>query len=152
MELMMMSITMNEKSMMKELLPLLTESEKYVSVSWATLSRTTPKLYAFILGDAPSTTGNLNNYCYVGITKSFLNIVLLNPLDVTRVTGKFHIPLTQIKNIAIKNNFLRCTITFFFENENFTMSWLNGSGGTGIKSQKQYIQRMIKFLSKYYSI
>ena len=82
----------------------------------------------------------------------FLNIVFLNPLDVTRVTGKFHIPLTQIKNITIKNNFLRCTITFFFENENFTMSWLNGSGGTGIKAQKQYIQRMIKFLSKYYSI
>lgn len=143
-----MPITMNEKSMMEELLPLLTDGEKYISMSWATLSRKTPKLNTFLMEGISSKPGSSSSYCYIGITKSFLNIVCLNPLDVTRVTGKYHIPWSQIKKVSIKNNLLRCTIIFFFENEDFSINWLNSSGGTGIKTQRKLVQRMINFLSK----
>lgn len=147
-----MAITLNEKSMMEELKSLLQEDEKYVSVSWATLSNRTPKLSEFMQEGELNKIGSSNIYSYVGVTKTSLNIVTLNPLDVTRVTGRFKIPLHGIQNISIKNNLLRCSITFFFGKENITINWLKGAGGTGIKNQRNYVQRFVDFLNKQYTI
>ncbi len=147
-----MPLTINETSMIKELNSILIEDDKYISISWATLARTTPKLSQYFKEGNLSKIGNLNIYCYVGITKSHLNIVTLNALDVTRPTGKLSIPLYDIKNISIKNSFLKCSISFLFNNESFIIHWIKYSGGTGIKKQKYYVQQFINFLTKRYSV
>lgn len=146
-----MPLTMNTQSMFDELHLLLLENEKYISVSWATLTGRTPKLKTYLKQGDFSKIGASNIYAYAGVTKTSLNIITLNSIDPTRTTGAFRIPLKDIKNITMKNNILKCSITFEFENESFSIHWLKGSGGTNIKNQRKYVEKIILYLSNYYN-
>lgn len=136
-----MALTMNVESMHHELSKMLTEHETYLASAWASIVTNTPKLMHYaIQQDKPSKIGSSNIYCYIGLTKEHLNIVTLHSLDVTRVTGYFHIPLCDIQSTEVKNGLLKSSATLNFKGEKLKLFWINQASGTNLKNQRKQVK------------
>jgi hypothetical protein len=146
-----MSLSLSTESRNAELKKLLAADEKYGARTWATLRSWSPILEKYEVIRSDKKIGMSNIYCYVGCTKKHLNIVTLNPLDVTRTTAGFSIPLTDVTSASIKKGLLRCSIQFRFEKESLSFDWSNGAAGTDMKDQKKNLDAMIHFISNRFA-
>lgn len=141
-----MPLTMNEQSKNNELKHLLLENETYISRTWASLVSSTPRLLTYCVDDnMHPKIGSSNIYCYIGLSNTFLGIITLHSLDVTKVTGRFRIPLDEIKNIELKNGIMKCSATIEFENERFKLLWINEALGTDMKQQRKNIKAFCEY-------
>ena len=144
-----MALTMNEDSMKTELKKLLQENEKYVAWTWACITPSTPKLLSYTVGEKKRPNiGSGTIYCYVGLTKTYLNIVTLHSLDVTRVTAAFHIPLEDIQEASAKYGLLKSSAMLDFGNEKVKLLWMNEAAGTGMKQQRKHVKKLCECLNR----
>lgn len=143
-----MAFTMNKESMNTELNEMLQENEKYKAQTWASIVTSTPKLLSYTTSqDKRPKIGATNIYCYVGLTNKNVNIVTLNSLDVTRVTGKFRIPIEDIQQFTYKNGILKCSAEINFGKEEIKVLWVNQPAGTDIKNQRKNVKVICEFIS-----
>lgn len=143
-----MALTMNEKSMDVELQKLLHENEKLKARAWACILTSTPKLLSYSTNDKRVKIGASTIYCYVGLSDTFLHLVTLNSLDVTKVTGNFRIPLEDIKQTTIKNGLLKSSATIDFGKEKIKILWVNQAAGTDMKNQRKNVKIICDSLRK----
>ena len=142
-----MAITMNETSKLEELQKLLIDEETYIATTWASIQTYTPKLLTFSTTEKKPNIGFQHIYCYAGVTKNALNIVTLHSLDVTRVTGTFHIPLVEMKDIEIHQGVLKSSVTLNFGNEKLKLLWVNETLGMDIKNQRKQVKLLCEHIS-----
>lgn len=148
-----MALTMNEESMHHELNTLLDEGELYKACTWASILTSTPKLHTYAKQQSKrAKIGSSNIYCYIGLTSTRFNIITLNSLDVTRVTGRFSIPLEEIHHVTMKNGVLKCVATFDFGNENIKVLWVNQAAGTNITKQRMNVTILCDYFRTLYGI
>lgn len=140
-----MPLTINEESKNEYLHDMLEEDEKYIGKTWATIARYTPILKTYSLTSTVN-IGFSNIYCYVGISKKNIHIVTLHAADVTRITGRFTIPLSDIQSVDIKQGLLKSSALLHFQNEQIKINWILSSTGTSIKNQKQYVKKTCDYL------
>lgn len=142
-----MALTMNKESMNSELNKLLTGDERYKAKTWATIQTSTPKLLTYCTeqGKRPK-IGSSHIYCYVGLTESFLNIVTLLSLDVTKTTGSFRIPLKDIEKADVKSGLLKCSAVLDFGQEKIKILWVNQASGTDLKEQRKNVKVICDYL------
>ncbi|MEG0329601.1 MAG: hypothetical protein RR602_00540 [Longicatena sp.] len=149
-----MPITMNEKSKNLELNQLLSPTESYLASAWASIPNSTPILHSFAYQNSEKhdKIGSSNIYCYIGLTDKNLNIVTLNSLDVTRVTGRFSIPLEKIAHVAVKKGILKSSAILDFGNEKIKIFWSNQNAGTDMKDQRKNVKIICDHLMGIYEI
>lgn len=88
----------------------------------------------------------INSYAYFGLTENTINLVALNPLDVTKVTGLFSIPRNQITKIDIQKKSLSYIVVFHLGTEIIRTKMNLVAVGTNIKNQRKNVESFIRNL------
>ena len=88
----------------------------------------------------------INSNAYLGLTEKAINLVALNPLDVTKIIGLFSIPRDQITKIDIQKKSFSYIVIFHLGTEIIRTKMNLVAIGTNIKDQRRNVENFIKYL------
>ncbi len=145
-----MSLTMSTAVREESLNSMLEDGEHYEGKVWITIMANAGKLlgYSLLLGGAGGALSN--TYGYMGLTEKHLNLVTVGTIDASKITGKFAIPLTDIKKIKIKKTLIGGGQILYFETADMKMKIaINGNALlSDIKDQKENREKVLGGLKR----
>ena len=117
----------------------------YLSKIWATIMICTPEIQKYAIHDK-NQIKLINSNAYLGLTEKAINLVALNPLDVTKIIGLFSIPRDQITKIDIQKKSFSYIVIFHLGTEIIRTKMNLVAIGTNIKDRRRNVENFIKYL------
>lgn len=142
--------TMNERDKNEMLDSILATGETYQCKLWATImadARTHAVIggMSTLAGSAAVAMGALRNtYCYLGVTESSLNFVIVDTMNVSKVKNRMSIPKDSITKMKVKGSFVpgRKVMILCFGKTKLKISMMSHAIGSDIQGQRENVEKL----------
>ena len=113
--------------------------ESYTAAAWGTLLGSAARLLA--LGAAS------NTYCYVGLTGHSLVLAAVNPMDISRASGRLVVPLDTAERIRVSRGLLPGRYIVRLRTANAALRLCLTEGGLArVSGQRQAVRQICSAL------